>query len=126
MLPITAYAHGAAIDISTDVTITATYDNGEPMSGAQVTIHAPDDAVNPWDDPGTGICDADGRYSFTPDPDIPGRWRVQVSKAGHGDDTYLDVVGGGGLSVLQIVLMSVCVAWGFVGTALYFRRKRSA
>ena len=130
-LPVAAYAHGAYLEytVSTEVEIVATYDNGDPMDGAQVTIYAPG-AIDPWDDPGTGLCDAEGKYSFVPDSDVPGYWRVQVSKANHGDDVYIDVAagasGGGGYTTLQIVLMSVCVAWGFVGTALYFRRKRGA
>ena len=128
ILPVTAYAHGADIEytVSTEVEIVATYDTGTPMDGGQVTIYAPDDAANPWQ---TGTCDAEGKYNFTPDPDIPGTWDVQVRLAGHGDIVHIDVAGGasssGGYSALQIVLMSVCVAWGFAGTALYFRRKRS-
>ena len=129
MLPVTAYAHGADIEytISTDVEITATYDTGTPMDGGQVTIYAPNDPANPWQ---TGTCDAEGKYSFTPDPEIPGVWDVQVRLAGHGDIVHIDVAGGssngGSYSALQIVLMSVCMAWGFAGTALYFMRKRSA
>jgi len=132
MLPVTAYAHGADIEytVSTEVEIVATYDTGTPMDGGQVTIYAPDDPATPWDDPGTGLCDAEGKYTFTPDPAIPGTWYVQVSKARHGGDFYVNVAegssGGGSLSALQIVLMAVCVAWGFVGTALYFKRRRSA
>ncbi|MFC1950962.1 carboxypeptidase regulatory-like domain-containing protein [Chloroflexota bacterium] len=132
MLPVTAYAHGADIEytVSTEVEVVATYDNGDPMDGGQVTIYAPDDAANPWDDPGTGFCDAQGKYTFTPDPQKPGTWDVQVRLAGHGDIVHIDVAGStsgsGGYTALQIVLMSVCVGWGFVGTALYFRRRRSA
>ena len=73
LLPTAAYAHGADIEytVSTEVEIVATYDTGGPMDGGQVTIYAPNDPANPWDDPGTGLCDAEGKYSFTPDPDIP-------------------------------------------------------
>jgi len=129
IMPVTAYAHGADIEytVSTEVEIVATYDTGAPMDGGQVTIYAPDDAANPWQ---TGLCDASGKYSFTPDPDIPGTWDVQVRLAGHGDIVHIDVAGGtssgGGYTALQIVLMAVCVGWGFVGTGLYFRRRGSA
>jgi len=131
MLPVTAYAHGADIEytVSTEVEIVATYDTGTPMDGGQVTIYAPNDAANAWQ---TGTCDAEGKYSFTPDPDISGTWDVQVRLAGHGDIIHIDVggstsgSGSGSYSALQIVLMSVCVGWGFAGTALYFKRRRSA
>lgn len=130
ILPVTAYAHGADIEytVNTEVEIVATYDTGTPMDGGQVTIYAPG-ASELWSDPGSGTCDAEGKYSFIPDSDMPGLWRVQVSLAGHGDVVYIDVTaggsGGGGYTVAQIVLMSVCVVWGLVGTALYFKRKRS-
>jgi len=129
VLPVTAYAHGADIEytVSTEVEIVGTYDTGGPMGGGQVTIYAPNDAVKPWQ---TGTCDAEGKYSFTPAPDIPGTWDVQVRLAGHGDIVHIDVAGGassgGSYTALQIVLMSICVGWGFAGTALYFKRKRSS
>ncbi len=128
LLPTAAYAHGADIEytVSTEVDLVATYDTGTPMDGGQVTIYAPDDPANPWQ---TGTCDAEGNYSFTPDPEIPGVWDVQVRLAGHGDIVHIDVAGGasssGGYTAAQIVLMSVCVVWGLTGTALYFRRRRS-
>ncbi len=136
----TALAHGATIHYETRtalvVTIHATFDTGDPMAGGQVTIYTPDDPLNPWE---TGVCDAQGRYTFTPDPAIPGTWEVQVRQAGHGDMVYVDVAPsedntapaattsqltgpgtGAGYTPLQYVVMGVAVVWGFVGTALYF------
>jgi nickel transport protein len=128
-LTMTASAHGARIEyqISMAVEIHATYDTGEPMAGGQVAVYAPDDPSTPWL---TGVCDEEGRFSFTPDSSRPGTWDVQVRQSGHGDMVHIPigegvaVAGGTGYTPLQIVLMAVCVIWGFVGTALFFSRRR--
>lgn len=125
-LSATAYAHGATIEyqVSVAVEIEATYDNGEPMAGGQVTVYAPDDPSTPWL---TDVCDEEGRFIFTPDPSIPGVWDVQVRQSGHGDIVHIPLEegmatsgGGGGYTPFQIALMGVCVVWGFAGTALFF------
>ena len=126
----TALAHGAKIEyaINIAVEIVASYDSGDPMGEAQVTVYAPNDLSNPWL---TGTTDEEGRFTFIPDPDIPGTWDVQVRQAGHGDIVHIPVgegmatTGSTGFSWLQIVLMSACVIWGFVGTALYFSRRKA-
>ena len=128
-LTTTASAHGAKIEytISMAVEIVATYDTGSPMTGGQVTVYAPDDPATPWLE---GVCDEEGRFVFTPDPTKPGTWDIQVRQAGHGDMIHIPIgedvatTGGGGYSTFQIVLMSTCVIWGFVGTALFFSRNR--
>jgi nickel transport protein len=124
-----AFAHGAKIDytVGMAVELQATYDTGQPMAGGQVTVYAPDDPSTPWL---TGVCDEEGRFSFAPDPDLPGTWDVQVRQAGHGDIVHIQVgsgavtSGGGGLTTPQILLMAASVAWGCIGTALFFSRKR--
>ena len=130
-LPIKAYAHGVIIEYTVDVAIevVAMYDNGEPMAGAQVVVYAPDDPSTPWM---TGVCDDKGRFTFVPDASKPGTWDIQVRQAGHGGMVHISIGEGmlattetGGFGVLQIVLMSACVIWGFVGTALYFSRRRA-
>ena len=132
VLPIKALAHGAKIEYTVNMAIelVATYDNGEPMAGAQVVVYAPDDPTTPWL---SGVCDNEGRFSFTPDTSKPGMWDIQVRQAGHGDIVHIPIgkdtlVTGstGGYTVLQIVLMAACVFWGSVGTALYFSRRRRA
>jgi len=125
----TVRAHGAHIEYTINMTveIVAAYDTGTPMAGGQVTVYAPDDPATPWLE---GVCDEDGRFVFTPDPTKPGTWDVQVRQAGHGDMVHIPIgedvamAGGGGYSTFQIVLMSACVIWGFVGTALFFSRNR--
>lgn len=126
--PLSVLAHGAKIEYSVNmaVEIVATYDSGEPMDAAQVTVYAPDDPATPWL---SGTTDEDGCFTFTPDAEIPGTWDVQVRQAGHGDIIHIPIgegtASGGstGFTPIQIVLMSASVIWGFVGTALYFSRK---
>ena len=113
--------------IDVTVNLQAMYDTGEPMAGGQVVIYAPDDPSTPWL---TGTCDEEGRFSFSPDPSKPGTWDVQVRLSGHGDMVHIVIgekgvtaQGDSGFNPLQIVLMGVCVVWGFVGTALFFSRR---
>lgn len=130
ILPLPVSAHGANVDYTIGITIeiVATYDNGEPMSGGQVTIYAPDDPSTPW---ATGICDDEGRFSFVPDTGKTGSWDVQVRQAGHGDIVHIPIgaestgAGSGTVTLLQIVVMSVCVVWGCIGTGLFFWRRKS-
>ncbi len=125
-----AFAHGARIEytISMAIEICAAYDTGEPMAGGQVTVYAPDDPSTPWL---TGVCDEEGRFTFVPDPSKPGTWDVQVRQSGHGDMVHIPIgegvamTGSTGYTTLQIVLMGVSVVWGFVGTALFFSRRRA-
>jgi len=132
LLPTEALAHGVNIQYISDIeiVIVAKYDTGTPMAGAQVAVYAPDDPSTPWL---TGVCDDEGRFSFTPDASRPGIWDVQVRLAGHGGIVHIPVgegtatTGGvGGYSYLQVALMAACVIWGSLGTALYFWRRRQA
>ena len=126
----TALAHGAKIEytVSMTVEIVAAYDSGDPMGEAQVVVYAPDDLTNPWL---TGFTDEEGRFTFTPDPAIPGTWDVQVRQAGHGDIVHIPLgegltsTGGTGSTPLQTILMGASVIWGFVGTAFYFSRSKA-
>lgn len=132
-----ASAHGVKIDynVSRAIEINANYDNGEPMSNAQVTVYAPDDPSTPW---ATGSADEKGRFIFTPDPSKSGTWTVRVRQAGHGDlinipfaedaaalDSPEVVSGSTGYTTPQIVLMGASVIWGFIGTALFFARGKN-
>jgi nickel transport protein len=99
------------------------------MAGAQVTVYAPNDPSTPWL---TGVCDDEGRFSFTPDSSESGTWDIQVRQAGHGDIVHIPVgaasAGTGdsdSYSALQIILMAACVIWGSVGTALFFMRRKA-
>ena len=124
-----ALAHGAIIEytINMSVEITAKYDSGEPMAEAQVAVFAPNDLSTPWK---TGTTDSQGHFTFTPDPEIPGTWDIQVRQAGHGDIVHIalgediETTKSTGFTPLQTILMGACVIWGFIGTTLYFSRRK--
>ena len=129
---VNAFAHGTVIDLADvqAIEIIAHFDSGEPMADAQVSVYAPTDAANPWL---TGTADSEGRFVFTPDRALTGEWAIQVRTAGHGDWVYIDMADGdiaamtassGGFTTAQIILMSVAVIWGMIGTALYFARPK--
>jgi len=94
-LAATAYAHGVVITYALksngQVELVAEFDTGERMANAQVTIYSPEDPLNPWL---TGAADAEGRYVFVIDPDMPGIWDIQYRKAGHGDIVHLQLEAG--------------------------------
>lgn len=124
-------AHGVEIEYTerSAVEIAARFDTGDPMAGAQVAVFAPDDPAKPWL---TGTCDSEGRFFFTPEPEIPGLWEVQVRLAGHGEIIRIKVENGdvaangtAGLSTGQKLMMVIAVTWGLVGTALFFSGRRS-
>ncbi len=125
-----ASAHGVEITYrsANAIELTAMYDTGEPFSEGEVSIYAPGDPAKPW---ATGKCDENGRFTFTPDPTLQGTWDVQVRRAGHGAMVHIPIESSAvqsvstGFSTLQIVIMSVCVVWGLVGTALYFSRRKN-
>lgn len=141
-------AHGANIEVQRTqaIKIDADYDTGEPLSNASVTVYSPENPSEPWL---TGTTDEQGTFTFTPDYSQPGDWSIQVRQAGHGDIVTIPIEGessatdggtasggeisqevsatstrstGGAFTPLQIIVMSVAVIWGFVGTALYFAR----
>lgn len=129
-----ASAHGAHIDYQAvqAVNINAVYEGGQPMANAQVTVYAPNDPSTPWS---TGTTDEQGRFTFTPDADQPGNWEVKVRQAGHGDIVSVPVgetaAEAGGQTAsdsytpAQKVLLGAAGAWGFLGTALFFARKKT-
>lgn len=103
------------------------YSDGEMMSYAPYKIFLPDgESVFQ-----NGLTDKNGMVIFS--PDSPGEWRVQANDdLGHGARVMVNVgvgnmkptgVAVGSLSALQKVLMALCVVWGAIGTALFYRRR---
>jgi len=130
VLPGAAFSHGAWIEWSLedgDVAIRAVFDDGTPMTGASVTVYPVSNPTEPWL---VGETDSLGSFSFTPDESVSPAWDISVRKAGHGDMVRIDLAGQGiaggstALSTGQIILMTVCVVWGLIGTGLYFVSKR--
>jgi nickel transport protein len=127
---ITVYAHGTKIEYKANLNyeIQAMFDDGTPMTEAQVIIYTPDEPTNPWK---KDFCDEKGKYIFNPDIEKVGIWTIQVRKAGHGGLINIpigeeaSISGGTGYSIIQKVVMIICVVWGFIGTALYFKRRKS-
>ncbi len=125
-----ALAHGTKFEYQARASyeILASYDDGTPMSEAQVTVYAPNEPSKPWT---TGICDEKGRYVLTPDTSIVGEWTVQIRKAGHGGMLNIPVgenndatAGSTGYTPVQLAVMIIAVLWGLLGTGLYFKRER--
>ncbi|MBO1349475.1 MAG: carboxypeptidase regulatory-like domain-containing protein [Hormoscilla sp. GUM202] len=123
--PTEASAHGAIVEhkIIQAVEIKATYDSGEPMANAQITVYAPDELATPWLQ---GTADELGQFMFT--PDVVGSWQVKVRLAGHGEIVSIAIGDVGQKSPkstvnpLQKFAIAGAVIWGFVGTALFFSR----
>lgn len=136
MIPSQLQAHGALIHWhqAPGIVIQAKYDTGRPMAEAQVTVFAPDNPASPWL---SGTTDVEGRFSFVPDPAIPGTWAVQTRQAGHGAMAHIPISADmddqpppspqspTSTTPLQRAVMIGSVVWGCVGTALFFRRTKA-
>jgi nickel transport protein len=147
LLPMLGYekqtlAHGAQINYrqTKAVEIQAIYDDGTPMKNAQVVIYAPDDPSTPWL---KGMTDEQGVFTFVPDSQKSGNWDVKVRQAGHGkiitipqtaltssttEANNLKELASSNNAVyspLQKIVMAAIGIWGFVGTALFFSRKKA-
>lgn len=125
-----AWGHAARVAVgeARAVSVTAAFDTGEPMAGAQVGVFSPRAPEDPWL---TGLTDPEGRFVFVPDEG--GLWTVQVRQAGHGAISHVEVGPEAiaatnpaqGATGAQRLLMAGAIVWGFVGTALYFKRPRA-
>lgn len=83
------WAHAAQTDYFVDLfaselqlEFTASFSTGEPMDGAIVTVYAPGDRSQPWEESTT---DETGHYTFKPDAEQVGDWRIEFEKEGHQD-----------------------------------------
>ncbi len=125
------FAHGSKYElIKTGIGIKALYSDDSPMSDSDVEVFSPVDDQKKYS---TGITDRAGRFYFFPDK--TGKWKIKVSDGmGHAVEAMLDVNermvledkpgnSHGGFSTGQSIIMVLCVVWGFIGTALYFKRK---
>lgn len=130
-LVVSIFAHGTKYEILQDkiIGIKAMLDTGDPIAHAKVLIFAPEDSKVTH----TTNTDSNGVFYFTPDK--AGIWTLQVrAKGGHGMrinltvDESMQLAGNhkgihSGTTYFQKVIMAICVVWGCIGTALYFRRK---
>lgn len=128
------YQHKQAIEVK------ATYDDGTPMSKAQVVIYAPDNPTIPWL---KGTTDEEGKFSFIPSSDVSGNWDIKIRQSGHGDilsipwqqarstsvvksQANISNLANSNYTSMQKIVMAVSGVWGFVGTALFFSRQKSS
>lgn len=62
------------------VRVTARYSTGEAMAKGQIQIFAPGNSSIAWR---TGVLNAQGEYTFSPDLSQRGRWTIRVESEGH-------------------------------------------
>ncbi|MDB9528389.1 hypothetical protein PN498_20525 [Oscillatoria sp. CS-180] len=84
-----AWAHAVQTDYFVDLfasalelEFTATFSTGEPMQDATVLVYAPEDLETPWQESQT---DEQGHFTFAPDADQLGSWRIEFKQEGHED-----------------------------------------
>lgn len=126
-----ALAHGASVAYrrTEAIQIRATYESGEPMADAAVTVYSPEDPATPWL---RGKTDDNGEFAFVPEAGVEGNWDVKVRQTGHGDivsiptedATATDAWVANRYTPLQKAMMGALGIWGCVGTALYFSRRK--
>jgi nickel transport protein len=127
------YAHGTEYEILSEgvIGIKALFDTGEAMADSRVLIFAPGEKAPTFETK----TDGHGIACFS--PDRSGIWVLQIrDEGGHGMRINLEIddsmklisesTGSRRLSDGQRIAMAVCVAFGFVGTALYFFRRKQA
>ncbi len=139
----TAFAHSTKIEYQQTraIEIEATYHDGTPMKNAQVVIYAPNDPATPWI---KGMTDDRGRYIFIPDYSQTGNWDVKVRQSGHGGIITIPVAASSNgdsnseitfdrdrilsptaeYTSMQKLVMAAVGVWGFVGTALFFSKRK--
>ncbi len=127
---ISIYSHGTKYEIIRNNTIgvKAMYSNGDPMTAAKVLIFPPQSIQ------ATDLTYTDSLGTFYVTPNKPGLWAFQVrTLSGHGMrinleiDASLSPINGAENSVpgnFQKVVMTISILWGFIGTALYFYRRK--
>lgn len=138
-IPENLFAHGVDYEVKEGkaVVIRAGYDDGEPMSYAEIKIFSPD---NKDIEHQNGRTDKNGCFAFLPDQ--IGEWRVVVNDGmGHGVVTEVEVfaVGesaSGGKEAMKIettakgwprwqkLITGVSIIWGLAGLVFYLKAKK--
>ncbi len=122
---VTAHGTNITYTVQSTVLVEANFDTGEPMSEAQISVFSPEDPETPWLQ---GLADADGKFTFVPDPEFSGTYDVRIRSAGHGEILAIPINGIGqaaaGNTTMQQIIMAAAVIWGFIGTALYFSARK--
>ncbi len=127
-----AYAHGVfhRITKTEAAVISAEYDDGEPMSYADVKVYSPAGEKIEYQN---GRTDKNGRFAFV--PDIPGAWRVSIDGGmGHvihttlALDEAMAVVGkaksGQACPKWHGIVTGLGVIFGLCGCVYYIRMRK--
>ena len=108
--------------------IKATYADGSPVSDSDVSVYSPGKSEEKYT---SGVTDSKGRFVFLPDK--KGSWKINVDDGmGHMTRTAIEVndvfevgeIESGGVSLTQKIIMAICVLWGAIGTALFFKARK--
>jgi len=125
------FAHGTKFTMSVDgYNIHAMFEDGTPIKNGKVLIFKPGE-VKPYKKIKT---DENGFFNFIVKGKQKGLWIMQIlDDTGHGLRINLPIDSNGflsgskkiemGTSYIQKILMALAIVWGFVGTALYFKRR---
>ncbi len=124
------FSHGINADIITGgvIGVKFSYDGVSPMKNAVVKIFSPDN----YDAPAISTqSNEQGVVYFLPNK--KGEW-IMMAKDDGGHTTRVNIPvtenmiaksTGNSLSYLQKIIIAVCVIWGFIGTALFFKSKKA-
>lgn len=125
----TIWAHGVVYEVKEDKTvmIKVNYDDGEPMSYAEVEIFSPSDEKVEYQN---GRTDKNGCFAFLPNE--AGEWKVKVNDGmGHGVVTNIQVKEGMKVDILhhgfprwQKLITGISIIWGLTGLIFYFRFRK--
>ena len=125
----TAWSHGVVYEVKEDRTtiIKVEYDDGEPMSYAEVEIFSPGDEKIEYQN---GRTDKNGCFAFLPNE--VGEWKVKVNDGmGHGVVTKVTVKEGMRIDILhhgfsrwQKLVVGVSAIWCLTGLIFYFRARK--
>ncbi|NQS90434.1 hypothetical protein HQ584_11675 [Patescibacteria group bacterium] len=128
-LPCSLWAHSVVYEIKEDraVIINVAYDDGEPMSYAEVKIFSPE---NKDIEHQNGRTDKNGCFAFLPDQN--GKWRIIVNDGmGHGVVTGVEVkeamkieTTAKGWPRLQKLITGVSIIWGLAGLIFYLKMRK--
>jgi len=127
--PYNLFAHGVVYEVKEGKTviIKAAYDDGEPMSYAEVKIFSPD---NKDIEHQNGRTDKNGCFAFLPDQ--IGEWKVIINDGmGHGVVTEVEVkeamkieTTAKGWPRWQKLITGISVIWGLMGLIFYLKARK--
>ena len=122
-------AHGVEYEIQENMApiIKVGYDDGEPMSYAEVKIFSPNNTETEYQN---GRTDRNGCFAFIPDE--PGEWKIVVNDGmGHGVSTEIHIIEGikvdiirHGFSRWQKLITGISIIFGLTGLIFYIRVRK--